>query len=215
MANERAQDRRINTMIRVPEVRLIGPEGEQYGVLETSAALQRAQDMGYDLVEISPTAQPPVCKIMDYGKFRFEEEKRMKDSRKKQKIIRVKEVKFRPITDDHDFEYKVRNGIKFLERGDKLKVTIRFRGREMAHQDLGMRVIDRVRDLIQQSVAIIEERKPLFEGRNLIMILSPAKKSVARRDTPDGGAQGDDEEIEEIEVLEEDDDSDDDEEDAK
>jgi len=178
MANERAQDRRINTMIRVPEVRLIGPEGEQYGILGTSAALDRAQDMGYDLVEISPNAQPPVCKIMDYGKFRFEEEKRMKDSRKKQKIIRVKEIKFRPITDDHDFEYKIRNGIKFLERGDKLKITIRFRGREMTHQDLGQRVINRVRELIQQSIATIEERKPMFEGRNLIMILAPAKRVV-------------------------------------
>lgn len=213
MANERAQDRRINTMIRVPEVRLIGPEGEVYGVLETSAALQRAQDMGYDLVEISPTAQPPVCKIMDYGKFRFEEEKRMKDSRKKQKIIRVKEVKFRPITDEHDFEYKVRNGIKFLERGDKLKITIRFRGREMAHQELGMRVIDKVRDLIQQSVAIIEERKPLFEGRNLIMILAPAKRPSVRRDTSEGGGKGDADEV--IEELDEDSEPDGDDEGAK
>jgi len=208
---ERAQDRRINTMIRVPEVRLIGPEGEQYGVLETSAALQRAQDMGYDLVEISPTAAPPVCKIMNYGKFRFEEEKRMKDSRKKQKIIRVKEVKFRPITDDHDFEYKVRNGIKFLERGDKVKITVRFRGREMAHQDLGMRAIERVRDLIQQSVAIIEERKPLFEGRNLIMILAPAKKAV-RRDSRDDDA---DDDLDDDDVDDDLDDDDEDDEDAK
>jgi len=202
-------------MIRVPEVRLIGPEGEQYGILGTSAALDRAQDMGYDLVEISPNAQPPVCKIMDYGKFRFEEEKRMKDSRKKQKIIRVKEIKFRPITDDHDFEYKVRNGIKFLERGDKLKITIRFRGREMTHQDLGQRVIDRVRELIQQSIAIIEERKPMFEGRNLIMILAPAKRvvrsasSAAREDgesDEDGPFEDEDEDLDDV-------DDDDDEED--
>jgi translation initiation factor IF-3 len=196
-------------MIRVPEVRLIGAEGEQFGILEISAALQRAEDMGLDLVEISPTAQPPVCKIMDYGKFRFEEEKRMKDSRKKQKIIRVKEVKFRPITDDHDFEYKVKNGIKFLERGDKLKVTIRFRGREMAHQDLGMKVIEKVRDLIQQSIAVIEERKALFEGRNLIMILAPAKRPVAKSGRDDA-----DEEEEIEEVMDDDADDDDDDEDA-
>jgi translation initiation factor IF-3 len=205
-------------MIRVPEVRLIGPEGEQYGILGTSAALDRAQEMGYDLVEISPNAQPPVCKIMDYGKFRFEEEKRMKDSRKKQKIIRVKEIKFRPITDDHDFEYKVRNGIKFLERGDKLKITIRFRGREMTHQDLGQRVIDRVRELIQQSIATIEERKPMFEGRNLIMILAPAKRvvrsanSAAREDGEDESFE--DEDLDDV-VDGVDDDIDDDDEDEE
>jgi len=176
--------------------------------------LDRARDMGYDLVEISPNAQPPVCKIMDYGKFRFEEEKRMKDSRKKQKIIRVKEIKFRPITDDHDFEYKVRNGIKFLERGDKLKITIRFRGREMTHQDLGQRVIDRVRELIQQSVAIIEERKPMFEGRNLIMILAPAKKAVrsanaAARGDAESDADDEDDELDDDDLDEADDDEND------
>ena len=191
MANERVQDRRINNMIRVPEVRLIGPDGEQLGVFEISAAIERAQSMGLDLIEISPMAQPPVCRIMDYGKFRFEEEKRLKDSRKKQKVVDIKEIKFRPTTDDHDFDFKVRNGIKFLERGDKLKVTIRFRGREMAHQDLGMRVIERVRDIIQESVAIIEERKALFEGRNLIMILAPAKRAAIRLAQDD--KSGDDE----------------------
>lgn len=200
-------------MIRVPEVRLIGPEGEQYGILGTSAALARAQEMGYDLVEISPNAQPPVCKIMDYGKFRFEEEKRMKDSRKKQKIIRVKEIKFRPITDDHDFEYKIRNGVKFLERGDKLKITIRFRGREMTHQDLGQRVINRVRELIQQSIAIIEERKPMFEGRNLIMILAPAKRVVRSANSAAHADEDfDDDEDEDLdEPLDEEDDDDDEE----
>jgi translation initiation factor IF-3 len=193
-------------MIRVPEVRLIGPEGEQYGILGTSAALDRARDMGYDLVEISPNASPPVCKIMDYGKFRFEEEKRMKDSRKKQKIIRVKEIKFRPITDDHDFEYKVKNGIKFLERGDKLKITIRFRGREMTHQDLGQRVLSRVRELIQQSVPFIEEKQPLFEGRNLIMILAPAKRSVPKSaGTADQADDDDDDLLDDDEDLDDDD----------
>jgi len=200
MINDRAQDRRTNNMIRVPEVRLIGSDGEQLGVLATQAAMQRAQEAGLDLVEISPTAQPPVCKIMDYGKFRFEEEKRMKDSRKKQKVIHIKEIKFRPITDDHDFDYKVKNGIKFLERGDKLKVTVRFRGREMAHQDLGMKVIDRVRELVQQNIAIIEEKKALFEGRNLIMILAPVKKTAKR--PVSGDNDSDDEDV--IEVVEED-----------
>jgi translation initiation factor IF-3 len=197
-------------MIRVPEVRLIGPEGEQYGILGTSAALDRAQDMGYDLVEISPNAQPPVCKIMDYGKFRFEEEKRMKDSRKKQKIIRVKEIKFRPITDDHDFEYKVRNGIKFLERGDKLKITIRFRGREMTHQELGQRVLEKVRELITQSIQVIEEKKPLFEGRNLIMILSPAKRTPTRAANASGQADDDEDELDSVDDADEDLDDDDD-----
>lgn len=200
MVNDRAQERRINAMIRVPEVRLIGPEGDQLGVVSVQAALQQAQDVGLDLVEISPTAKPPVCKIMDYGKFRFEEEKRQKDSRKRQKIIKIKEVKFRPITDEHDFEYKIKNGIKFLERGDKVKFTVRFRGREMAHEEFGMRVIEKVRELVQQSVAVIEEKKAAFEGRNLIMVMAPAKKTAKR---PVAGENDDDEE-DVVEVLEED-----------
>jgi len=200
MVNDRAQERRINAMIRVPEVRLIGPEGDQLGVVAVQAALQQAQDAGLDLVEISPTAKPPVCKIMDYGKFRFEEEKRIKDSRKRQKIIKIKEIKFRPITDEHDFDYKVKNGIKFLERGDKVKFTVRFRGREMAHEELGMRVIEKVREIVQQNIAVIEEKKAAFEGRNLIMIMAPAKKTAKR---PVSGDTDDDEE-DVIEVIEED-----------
>jgi len=210
MVNDRAQERRINTMIRVPEVRLIGPEGDQLGVVPVQAALQQAQEAGLDLVEISPTAKPPVCKIMDYGKFRFEEEKRMKDSRKRQKIIKIKEIKFRPITDEHDFEYKVKNGVKFLERGDKVKFTVRFRGREMAHEDLGFRVIDKVREIVQQNIAVIEEKKAAFEGRNLIMIMAPVKKTAKR---PASGDTDDDEEEDVIEVIEEDTESESDDED--
>lgn len=164
------------------------------------AALQQAQDAGLDLVEISPTAKPPVCKIMDYGKHRFEEEKRMKDSRKRQKIIKIKEVKFRPITDEHDFEYKVKNGIKFLERGDKVKFTVRFRGREMAHEDLGFRVINKVREIVQQNIAVIEEKKAAFEGRNLIMIMSPVKKTAKR--PVSGDTDNDEQDV--VEVIEED-----------
>lgn len=200
MINDRVQERRINTMIRVPEVRLIGAEGDQLGVVSVQAALQQAQDAGLDLVEISPTAKPPVCKIMDYGKHRFEEEKRMKDSRKRQKIIKIKEVKFRPITDEHDFEYKVKNGIKFLERGDKVKFTVRFRGREMAHEDLGFRVINKVREIVQQNIAVIEEKKAAFEGRNLIMIMSPVKKTAKR--PVSGDTDNDEQDV--VEVIEED-----------
>lgn len=180
-------EKRINDAIRVPEVRLIDQEGEQLGVIATAEALARAEAENLDLVEISPMAKPPVCKIMDYGKYRFEEEKRMKEARKKQKIVHLKEVKFRPKIDDHDFEFKVRNALKFLARGDKVKITVRFRGREMAHPELGFQVIDKVKDFLSEEVGILEEKKASFEGRNIIMILAPGKKVVKK-----SSAQGDD-----------------------
>ncbi|MFT3687614.1 MAG: translation initiation factor IF-3 [Paenirhodobacter sp.] len=135
---------RINERIRAPEIRLIGADGENVGVISPSRALAMAEEAGLDLVEISPTAEPPVCKIMDYGKFKYEQQKREAEARKKQKIIEIKEIKFRPGTDTHDYDVKMRSVMKFLSEGDKVKVTLRFRGREMAHQQLGIELLNRV-----------------------------------------------------------------------
>jgi len=173
-------DKRINNAIRVAEVRLIDQNGEQVGIIAVSEALSRAQAEDLDLVEISPMAKPPVCKIMDYGKSKFEEEKRLKEARKKQKIVHLKEVKFRPKIDDHDFGFKVKNALKFLQRGDKVKVTVRFRGREMAHPELGFQVITKVKNFLVDQIVVQEEKKAAFEGRNIIMILAPSKKGVKK-----------------------------------
>lgn len=170
-------DKRINEAIRVPEVRLIAPDGEQVGVVPLDQALERAADEALDLVEISPTAKPPVCKIMDYGKFRFEEEKRLKEAKKRQKVIHLKEVKFRPKIDDHDFDFKVKNALRFLERGDKVKITVRFRGREMAHTELGFAVVDRVKQFLEEHIGYNEEKPAQMEGRNITMVLAPSKKA--------------------------------------
>jgi translation initiation factor IF-3 len=184
-------ERRINQMIRVPEVRLIGSDGEQIGIVPASDALARSQAEGFDLVEISPTARPPVCKIMDYGKFKFEEEKKLKDARKRQKVIHIKEVKFRPKIFDHDFEFKVKNTQRFLERGDKVKVTIRFRGRELAHPELGYEVVDRIRKSLDNEVSYLEEKRAAFEGRNIIMVLAPGKKTVGGKKSDDAAPGAD------------------------
>ena len=164
---------RINDRIRAPEIRLIGAEGENVGVVTPSRALAMAEEAGLDLVEISPNATPPVCKIMDYGKYKYEQQKRESEARKKQKIIEVKEVKFRPNTDVHDYDVKMRSVKRFLEDGDKVKVTLRFRGREMAHQNLG-------RDLLERVAADVEgmgkvENMPKMEGRQMVMMIGPAK----------------------------------------
>jgi len=173
-------EKRINSAIRVPEVRLIDQDGEQVGVVAISEALAKAESENLDLVEISPAAKPPVCKIMDFGKYKFEEEKRVKDARRKQKVVHLKEVKFRPKIDDHDFDFKVRNGLKFLSRGDKVKITVRFRGREMAHPELGFQVIEKVKAFLVEEIGALEEKRAAFEGRNIIMILAPGKKSVKK-----------------------------------
>ena len=165
---------RINGEIRVPEVRLIGIEGEQLGVVKTSDALQLAEENEVDLVEIAPTAAPPVCRLMDYGKFKYQEQKRQQEAKSKQKIIQVKEVKFRPGTDEGDYQVKLRNLRRFIEEGDKAKVTLRFRGREMAHQELGMRVLERVRDDLTELCQV--EAMPKLEGRQMVMVLAPRKK---------------------------------------
>ncbi|MGO3891399.1 MAG: translation initiation factor IF-3 [Paenalcaligenes sp.] len=167
---------RINGEIRIPEVRLIGIEGEQLGVVKVTDALDMAEEHDVDLVEIAPQAEPPVCRLMDYGKFRYQEQKRQQEARSKQKIIQIKEVKFRPGTDDGDFNVKLRNVRRFIEDGDKVKVSLRFRGREMAHQELGMRVLERVRDEVEEICQV--EAMPKLEGRQMIMVLAPKKKAV-------------------------------------
>ncbi|MFV2033678.1 MAG: translation initiation factor IF-3 [Halocynthiibacter sp.] len=162
---------RVNDRIRAPEIRLIGAEGENVGVVSPAQGMAMADDAGLDLVEISPNAAPPVCKIMDFGKFKYEQQKRESEARKKQKIIEIKEVKFRPNTDIHDFEVKMRNVRKFLENGDKVKISLRFRGREMAHQDLGRKLLERVADDIEDIGKI--ENMPKMEGRQMIMMIGP------------------------------------------
>ncbi|MGH1425067.1 MAG: translation initiation factor IF-3 [Pseudooceanicola sp.] len=163
----------MNEKIRANEIRLIGAEGENVGVVTPSRAMEMADQAGLDLVEISPNAEPPVCKIMDFGKYKYETQKRESEARKKQKIIEVKEVKFRPNTDTHDYEVKMRNVVRFLEAGDKVKVTLRFRGREMAHQNLGRELLERVADDIQELGKV--ENMPRMEGRQMVMMIGPAK----------------------------------------
>jgi len=162
---------RVNDQIRIPNVRLIDETGENVGVVPTREALMRAEDVGLDLVEISPMADPPVCKILDYGKFKYEQQKRANEARKKQKIIEVKEIKMRPNIDQHDYEVKMRSIFKFLNEGDKVKVTMRFRGREMAHQELGLAVLDRVRDEVGELGKV--EQTPKLEGRQMTMVMAP------------------------------------------
>ncbi|MGR3315630.1 translation initiation factor IF-3 [Roseovarius indicus] len=165
---------RVNEKIRAPEIRLIGPEGENIGVVTPEKAMDLAYEAELDLVEISPNATPPVCKIMDYGKYKYEQQKRESEARKKQKVIEVKEVKFRPNTDTHDYDVKMRNVMRFLESGDKVKVTLRFRGREMAHQDLGRELLHRVAGDVEGVGKV--ENMPKMEGRQMIMIIAPAGK---------------------------------------
>ena len=162
---------RVNERIRAPEIRLIGPEGENIGVVTPERAMQIAEEAGLDLVEISPNAAPPVCKVMDFGKFKYESQKREAEARKKQKIIEIKEVKFRPNTDTHDYQVKLKNVVRFLENGDKVKVTLRFRGREMAHQDLGRILLERVAEDVKELGKI--ENMPRMEGRQMVMMIGP------------------------------------------
>ncbi|MBN2905615.1 MAG: translation initiation factor IF-3 [Rhodobacteraceae bacterium] len=165
---------RVNDRIRANEIRLIGAEGENVGVVTPARGIEMAIEAGLDLVEISPNATPPVCKIMDFGKFKYETQKREAEARKKQKIIEIKEVKFRPNTDVHDYEVKMRNVFKFLENGDKVKVTLRFRGREMAHQNLGRELLERVAEDTKEIGKV--ENMPKMEGRQMIMMIGPLPK---------------------------------------
>jgi len=162
---------RINDRIRSPEIRLIGADGENVGVVTPARAMAMAEEAGLDLVEISPNAEPPVCKIMDFGKFKYEQQKREAEARKKQHIIEIKEIKFRPGTDTHDYDVKMRSVLKFLGEGDKVKVTLRFRGREMAHQQLGLELLNRVADDVIAAEAGKVESFPRLEGRQMVMMI--------------------------------------------
>ena len=161
----------MNDRIRATEIRLIGADGENVGVVTPARAMVLAEEAGLDLVEISPNAVPPVCKIMDFGKYKYETQKREAEARKKQHIIEIKEIKFRPGTDIHDYEVKMRAVNKFLSEGDKVKITLRFRGREMAHQELGVELLNRVSDDVA-GVAKVEQF-PRLEGRQMVMMIAP------------------------------------------
>jgi translation initiation factor IF-3 len=166
---------RKNLEIRVPRVRVIGVEGEQIGVLTRDDALRMAMDLDLDLVEIVPNSDPPVCRIMDFGKFKFEQQKKANAAKKKQKIVEIKELKFRPTTDDGDYDIKLRNLRRFIAEGDKVKVNIRFKGREMAHTELGIAMARRLQEDLKDEVTI--ESFPRLEGRQMIMMVAPKKKS--------------------------------------
>lgn len=155
-------------------MRIIGSDGEQLGIMSREAALRLAEDEGLDLVEVAPTAEPPVCKVMDYGKFVFEQNKKSQVAKKKQRQIQVKEVKFRPGTEEGDYQVKLKNLVRFLTAGDKAKVTLRFRGREMAHKELGAKLLERVRDDLLELASV--EQFPQMEGRQMTMVLTPKKK---------------------------------------
>ena len=162
---------RINDEIRSREVQLIDQDGTNHGVVEFRAAMEMAEQAGLDLVEIAPNSAPPVCKILDYGKYKFQAQKKAAEARKKQKIVEIKEIKLRPMIDDHDYDVKMRSMKRFFEEGDKVKVTLRFRGREMAHQELGVQLLDRVKGDTAPLAKV--EQEPKFEGRQMIMVLAP------------------------------------------
>ncbi|MTW22814.1 translation initiation factor IF-3 [Allochromatium palmeri] len=165
---------RVNREINIPEVRLIGADGNQVGVVNTREALTMAEEAGLDLVEIVPTSEPPVCRLMDFGRFLFDQKKKKNEAKKKQKQVQIKEVKFRPGTDEGDYQVKLRNLTRFLHEGDKAKVTMRFRGREHAHRELGLELLRRIEsDLAEFSIV---EQQPLMEGRQMVMVLGPKKK---------------------------------------
>ena len=158
-------------MITVSKVLVIGADGEKLGVVDTDSALAMAEEEGLDLVEVSPNVSPPVCKILDYGKLKYQEQKKASEARKRQKTIDVKEIKMRPNIDKHDYDVKMRSVTKFIGEGDKVKVTMRFRGREMAHQELGMQVLTRVREEVDEIAKV--EASPKLEGRQMMMVLAP------------------------------------------
>ena len=165
---------RINEEITAPEVRLIDEEGNQAGVISIKEALLQADKVGVDLVEIAPNANPPVVKIIDYGKLRYQEAKKAHEAKAKQKVVTIKEIKFRPSTDEGDYKIKMRNLLRFLEDGDKVKVTLRFRGREIAHQEFGAKLLERIRDELTDHGQV--EQMPKMEGRQMVMMVSPLRK---------------------------------------
>jgi len=183
----------LNREIMAPEVRISGPENEPMGVVSLAEALRLAGEMDVDLIETVATANPPVCRLMDYGKFKFQEQKKAAEAKSKQKVIEVKEIKFRPGTDDGDYNIKLRNIKRFLEEGDKCKITLRFRGREITHQELGMAMLDRMRADLGDLIVV--EQFPKLEGRQMIMMIAPGKKkagaaAAASKPAAEAAAQG-------------------------
>jgi translation initiation factor IF-3 len=168
---QKEEGNRINHRIDAREVRLIAADGENVGVVPIRQALAMAEEANLDLVEISPDAKPPVAKILDYGKFKFQEQKRQAEARKKQRIIEIKEIKMRPMIDDHDYDVKMKAVRRFFEEGDKVKITLRFRGREMAHQELGHKLLNRVKADVAEIAKV--ESEPRFEGRQIVMVIAP------------------------------------------
>ena len=181
------QHQRLNGEINAPEIRLVGIDGEQLGIVSLQEALAKAEAAELDLVEIAPTAKPPVCRIMDYGKFKYREAKKQHEAKLKLKQIQVKEVKFRPGTDEGDYKIKLRNLTRFLSEGEKAKVTLRFRGREMAHQEFGVRLLERIRTDLEPMATV--EQFPKLEGRQMVMLLAP-KKTLPKTHHPDKPEDG-------------------------
>jgi translation initiation factor IF-3 len=178
MPNQNKDEHRINERIRVPQVRLIDEKGEQVGVVDTREALQMARDRGLDLMEVSAASSPPVCKICDYGKFKYEKKKKEHEARKKQTVIKVKEIQLRPQTEEHDLDYKFKNAKQFLEDGDKVKVTIMFRGREITYAENGFKMMKQLAEQVKDIASI--EAHPKLEGKKLIMILAPGAASAKK-----------------------------------
>jgi len=164
---------RINERIRIREIRVIGADGSQLGIMTPQEAMEKAYALGFDLVEVAPEARPPVCKIMDYGKYRYEQSKKEREARKKQTVIQVKEIKMRPKTDEHDFQFKMRHAERFLKEGNKAKVTMMFRGREMVHMDLGMKLLLKFAEGLKELAHVEQQAK--VEGRAMSMILAPKR----------------------------------------
>lgn len=172
--NAKIDEPRINTQIRADKIRLVGADGEMIGVVSVPEGLRVAKEAGLDLVEVSPNAEPPVCKVLDYGKYKYEQQKRAAEARKKQKVVVIKEVKLSPRIDKHDLEVKMKAVHKFLDEGDKVKLTLRFRGREMSHQEIGMKLLEKIREDLGSTVRV--EHEPKLEGKIIIMIVAPAAR---------------------------------------
>lgn len=167
---------RVNRQIRISPVRVITPDGEQAGIIPIERAMEMAEELGLDLVEVAPMARPPVCRIMDYGKYKYEEQRQAREARKRQHHVQIKEVKMRPGIEDHDFEFKTRHARRFLEEGNKVKLTMMFRGRQMAHPEFGRQVLDRVSTMLQDVSKV--EQHPQLEGRSMVMVLAPTAKTT-------------------------------------
>lgn len=177
---------RLNREIAAPEVRLSGPDNEPLGIVSLAEALRMAGELDVDLVEIASMASPPVCRLVDYGKFKYQEQKRAAEAKAKQTVIEIKEVKFRPGTDEADYQIKMRNIRRFLAEGDKCKITLRFRGREITHQELGLALLNRIRDDLGDTIVV--EQFPKLEGRQMIMMIGPGKKKPAAKSAAEAGA---------------------------